>query len=72
MIWQYGNSILRCMKEVDRRSSVVILLLNSSFMRPHLQYCIQCWGAQCKKDIDLLEGIQKRAVKMKRGLNELS
>ena len=40
-------------------------------MRPHLEYCIQFWYPQHKKNMVLLEQIQKRAMKMIRGLVHL-
>ena len=40
-------------------------------MRSHLEYCIQVWGPQHRKDVELLEGVQKRAMKMIRELEHL-
>ena len=40
-------------------------------MRSHLEYYIQVWGAQYRKDVELLETVQRRATKMIRGLEHL-
>ena len=65
------NHILGCIKKsVTNRSREVILPLCSAFMRPQLQYCIQFWGPQHKKDSGLLEWVQ-RVTEMIRGLEHL-
>ena len=57
---------------ISRGKREVIVPLCSALIRPHLEYGIQAWGPQHRKDVELLDWDQRRSMMMLRGLQHLT
>jgi len=70
---QKANRNLGCNKRsVANRSTQEILSLYSALLRPHLESCVQLWSPQYRKDMELLERVQRSTTKIVQGQEHLS
>jgi len=68
-----ANRILACIRRsVVSGSREVILPIYSALGRHHLESCIHLWTPQHRKDMELLEQVERRATKIFEGLEHLS
>ena len=62
LIARKANYVLGCIKKgVASGEREVIVPRYSAPVRPHLEYCVQAWGPQCREGVELLEQVQRGA-----------
>ena len=55
-------------RNISYKEKSLIVPLYKAIVRPHLDYYIQAWSPYIRKDMDMLEQIQRRANKLIPGL----
>ena len=60
-----GNQILGMIRRnITYKENGLIVPLNKAIVRPHLEYCIQAWRPYLRKDIDMLDTVERRTTKL--------
>ena len=56
---------------ITYKDKSLIIPLYKAIVRPHLD-CIQAWNPYIRKDVDMLDKLQRRATKLIPGLRDLT
>ena len=63
------RSVKRTFIHFDRETFNIVY---NTYIRPHLEYCVQAWSPYYAKDILMLEKVQRKATKLIIGFKEFT
>ena len=67
-----GNHVIGMIRRnITYKYKSLIAPLYEAIVRPHLEQCVHAWSPCLRKDIDMLETIQRRVTKLIPGLRDL-
>jgi hypothetical protein len=58
-------------RTIENKSRGIMLRLYKQLVRPHVYFCSQAWSPWRRKDVELLESVQRRMTKMIAGLQDV-
>ena len=64
-------TLLMVRKNFKRLDADDFILIYKTYVRPHMEYCIQAWSPHLVKDIQILESVQRTATRMVSKLKKL-
>ena len=68
-----GMSVIgRVKKNFKNLNMESFLVLDRTYIRPHLEYCVQVWSPHLNKDITLMEQVQGKEMKLVKSVSKLS
>ena len=71
-VWDTNGILDSIRRGGDQQGQGGDFLLCSALVRSQVEYCVQVWGPQHRKDVELLEKVQRKATKMIQGLEHFS
>ena len=67
-----GNQVIGMIRRnITYKERSLIIPLYKAIVRPHLEYCIHAWNPHRRKDVYMLEKIQRRTTKLIPELRDL-